>query len=1098
MHAGCMHWLPALRLKIALSLLITLLSFSSVSGQPVPLGQRPITLKSQNIRIADLFSAIWEQTGLEAFYQEALLSGDLRVSVNFKNEPLDNVLASLLRERNLTWYYRLETYVIVPRRPDEPLLGEIPVQHLDITGWVFSTDGLPAAGVYVMTGNGRRVVVTDESGKFYFPGLRYSDQLVFKKMGFMTQYVNRLQDSLLIRMPPLVISLDIVNILGNSSRRLATGAISSISPSELGEQSASNVLAVLQGRVPGLDIIQTTGLPGGGFKMNIRGKNSLLNGNDPLVVVDGVPFKTLSINEDYINGIGSDAGLGANLSASPLNLVAIQDIARIDVLKDAEATAAYGSRGANGVIAITTKTPQPGDKSFSVDAFSGWGKASHLIRYLSPAEYFQMRREAFSNDFRAWGPADYDMVKWNRAVTTDWQKEMIGGTAHLQNAFAEWKVGKDKYGIRFSGLYRRETTLYPSSNFRYHKASGSAKLYYGKPKDRLKATLSLGYVTDQNVLPSVDLTKFSTLAPNTQAYKSDGSLNFEDAAFINPYAYLLRMYKVSSNSLRSAAVINYEPVKGLMIKTSAGYTAIKSSEIQINPLRSLNPLSAGDSSWSNFVDHKIGNWVFEGTVKYLYALGNEHFSTTAGYTWQRDFQKKSGFSATGFPDEDRLENKAAAKQLTSTGFVDDSSHLTSLYAAMSWDHREKYLVNLTARRDGSDRLRGPERFSTFGSIGVGWIFTAEPWFHNIPWFSFGKLHASYGTAGNDQLLPASSRDLAVESPVPQSPHRSGKQLTAPETYGFEKIRKWDAGIDMSFGGGLARLSFSWYHNQASDQVLPYRYPYFDTVRTVLVNYPAVVENKGVELLIEGYLLNRKELSWYCSLNLTLPQNRLKAFPAFEATSFRHYFEVGMPLDLFKGEHLEGVDSQTGIYHFKEAPGGTRESFDFPKSLARSVYAGFSNKVIWKTWELNIFLRYVKQHSYGYPFAPVPIAPGGMVNQPVSVLGRWQQHTHISEVRTIQKFTSTMDSDAGQAFMTVQESDQWITGASFLRLQQLSLSYSLPEHALLKFSVKNCKLYLQGQNLLTLTKYKGRDPETATNADIYPTLRVFTAGMQVTF
>ncbi len=339
------------------------------------------------------------------------------------------MLAWLLRRRGLTWYYREETFVILPKKPGDPDLGKIPEEPtINITGLVTDKEGVALQNASVLIKGAQRGVQTDKNGKFILTRIKKNTTLTISCVGYSPKdvLINGATTTR-VQLANLITGLDEVLVIayGTSTRRFLTGSVSRITSEDIADQPVADPLLAMQGRVPGLFIAQQTGLQGGAVKVELRGRNSIAAGNNPLYIVDGVPFPGSSLtlnnileNEQTISPLGA---------ANPLNMINVADVESIDVLKDADATAIYGSRGANGVILITTKTGKPGKTKLDANFYTGVGRVAHSAKYMNTQQYLQMRTEAFVNDGTPIHDGDYDLNRWKDTNNVDWQKKFIGG-----------------------------------------------------------------------------------------------------------------------------------------------------------------------------------------------------------------------------------------------------------------------------------------------------------------------------------------------------------------------------------------------------------------------------------------------------------------------------------------------------------------------------------------------------------------------------------------------------------------------------------------------------------------------------------------------
>lgn len=1062
-------------------------------------GAKRLSCKEENITLDHFFRLVYEQTGMTAFYNDEQLNSYERVSVNFRNEPLDNVLARLLRKRGMAWCYRKEVFVIAYKRPGDVDLGYLPGEDKRIiSGIVVNEKGAPMEAVAVMTGDQLNGMSTAHDGKFVLRDVEPDAKLLVQRSGYKPMVLSSYADSIYIQMIPMVAPLQEVNVTGAAIATL-TGSVSQVKAKEIEESPVNNVLGALQGRIPGLYINQTTGLPGGGYRIRLRGKNSIESNSDPLILVDGVPFPSVSFNENFFNMAGTT---GANVAPSPLNLLSVNDIESIQILKDADATAIYGTRGANGVILINSKSPGESGKGLTANVYSGWGKATNLVHYLNTKQYLEMRNEAFKNDGTEPNPAvDHDLTKWDQNRYTDWQKEMIGGTANILDASLEMKGGNRMWGYRASGLYRQESTVYPSEDFRYKKGGAMLQLRYSSRDQKLKMEWLGNYVADRNFLPTTDMTFFSTVAPNTpEVYTYEGKLNFADSTFDNPYAFLLQTTKAKSSNFRTYLNTSWEPVKDLVFSVEVGGSNIRTDEVQIIPARSFVPsIGYSDFGISRFYANRYTNGQIDLRGSWKKTIGQEQFALMAGARFQFDDRHREELFAVGYTGDDAsMEDTAAAEIVEKLDSTKEAFQYQSFYGRLEYKHADKYVLTLTVNRDGSARLA--RRYGTFGTIGAAWIFSRESWFGENSVLSFGKLRGSYGITGNDRYVRNVNRGTYVWGMAFLKGGIQPGGLNYTPSHGWEKIRKAELAVDLGLINDRILATFCYYNNRSTDQLLTGR---FQTIERnpskdvyMPVNVPAVVANKGFEIDLEGVVFRNSSVRWSTNLNLSFPKNSLVYFPNLEGWNYNNFYREGMSLDMLMGFHLKDVDPATGVYRFEdiENNGITLKDRAFGKELGPFFYGGWYNNVRYNDFEISCLFRYTKQNNYSYLYSNF-ITPGGMRNQPVEVLDRWQKP---GDETRIQQYTTSIGTPAGSAFGLAQESDQRLTDASYLRLQSLVFAYHLPQKKLLRTKIKSCKLYCQGLNLFTLTKYKGRDPEVTAGPDSYPSLRVVTVGMQLSF
>ncbi|MCB0466515.1 MAG: TonB-dependent receptor plug domain-containing protein, partial [Aequorivita sp.] len=476
------------------------------------------------------------------------------------------------------------------------------------------TDGAaPLSGVNVLVKNSARGSISDLEGR-YSVSASANDTLVFTYVGYKTQEVAVGNSQILnVVMEVDAQALDAVVINAGYYKvtdREKTGSIVRVTAREIENQPVSNPLAAMQGRMAGVNIVQTTGVPGGGFSVRIRGRNSIrADGSEPLYIVDGVPYPSQTLGDYNLSPVIGDA-------QSALNGIDPNNIENIEILKDADATAIYGSRGANGVVLITTKKGKGGKTTFKLGSSTGVGTVTRRMDLLNTEQYLAMRREGFANDGITEYPFNaYDVNgTWDPDRYTDWQKELIGGTAYYHAASASITGGGAFTQFLINGNYREESTVFPDDS-KYKKGAVLVNLNHAAPNDKFDIQFSGNYVFDTNDLPPSSLVREAlTLPPNApDLYTADGELNWENGTFKNPLAAWNGEYLSATNTLTANTVLTARPIKNLMLKANLGYVANTLEESRTAPHTIYDPAFGLDSSSSSLIlnNGSRTSWIVE-------------------------------------------------------------------------------------------------------------------------------------------------------------------------------------------------------------------------------------------------------------------------------------------------------------------------------------------------------------------------------------------------------------------------------------------------------------------------------------------------------
>ena len=976
------------------------------------------------------------------------------------------------------------------------ILDHVIVQQSEISGTITDAIGNPLAGIHVMVQASKKGVVSNFDGT-YTVTANPNDTLIVSGLGFVTQTISVNNASEInIQLQEDITKLDAITLNAGYytvKDKERTGNISKVKKQEIEMQPIPNPLAALQGRVTGVEITQTSGVPGAGFDIKIRGQNSIRsNGNDPLYVINGVPYASESLGDRQTSG-----SIIPLSGASPLNNINPTDIESIEILKDADATAIYGSRGANGVVLITTKKGKQGAGSFRLNVSTGFGKVARTIDLLSTQDYITMREEAYVNDAIATLPFNaYDINgTWDMSRDTHWQKELFGKTAYLTNVQGTFSGGSEQTQFLLSGNYNKQTTVLPG-DFDNDKITVHSNLNHQSKDKKLAIQFSANYTSNINNLPASDLVREAlTLAPNApMLYHDDGSLNWENSTWNNPLRNLEGKYLAKGSTLISNASINYNIHKGLYVTTSLGYTESNQKELRTIPSTTLNPAFGLGSEISSAIHNNAGrtSWIIEPQLHGKFHLGETKIESLVGFTFQEQQSQRFSLFANGFTNNNFIENIAAASNLFVLGDSQTQYRYHAIFSRVNLNHQGKYIVNLTGRRDGSSRFGEDKKFANFGAVGAAWVFSKESFMKAaLPFFSFGKIRASYGTSGNDQIGDYQYLDTYAfgSSPYQNIIGLQPSRLYNPD-FSWEANKKLEFSLELGFFQDRIFISSSYYRNKSSNQLVGIPLPGTTGFNFLNANLNATVENKGWEFELNTTNITGKNIRWNTSLNLTVPKNKLLEFPDLEGSTYANQLVIGQPLNILKVYESLGVNPQTGLYEFTDFNNdngiSAPEDNQIIKDLNPKYYGGINNHVSYKKFSLDVLFQFTKQ--LGVHFLGIP---GTMGNQSQDVLQRWQ---NVGDQTSIQRYTSGLNFEGIMAYSNYAQSDAVVTDASYLRLKTLALSYEVSKKTSKGFG---CDLFLRAQNLLTFTNYGGLDPETRSSTTI-PPLQFITLGTQLTF
>lgn len=881
------------------------------------------------------------------------------------------------------------------------------------------------------------------NGEFSLTDLHFNDTLIISAVGYTTateifDYTMQGHDLTIVLKRKTTAMDDVVVIAyGSTTKRLNTSAISRISANEIARQPVSNPLSVLEGHIPGLIVTQTNGLPGAAIKLQLRGQSSIAQGSEPLFIIDGIPFAP---NNNAINRLGSAAAYYDGEGLSPFSTLNPADIESIEVLKDADATAIYGSRGANGVILITTKKGASGKTKLDASFYRGWSRVTCPMNLLNTQQYLQMRREAFANDGITPNTSNaYDLLVFDTTRYTNFVNDIIGGTASDLDAQLSFSGGTVSTSVTAGASYHRQTTVFPGSMF---DSRGTVHMGFNHQSFNKKftASCSASYGYNDNNLIGSSMMLALLLPPNFPSFfDSLGNLawSYKGITFKNPYASLLQPYRAQSNNLLAGFNLSYALLKNLCLKTSLGYNSILTEEVSKLPSASLNPASPVTSA--SFGNTGFKNWIIEPQLQYTARYKLHSLEALLGTTFQSNNNTAEQIVGINFPNDALLGSVAAAATITGRNNSFTNYRYNAFFGRLSYAYNNTWLLNLTARRDGSSRFGPSSQWASFGSLGAGWIFSNTVLVKNhLPFLSFGKLRGSWGTTGNDQIGDYKYLDLwSVFSTY------GGTATLVPTalfngTYGWEVNRKLEAGLELGFFNNLLLVSADYFRNRSGNQLIDYKLPSTTGFTNVFQNFPASVQNSGWEFVLNLSNFRSKSFSWSSSFNISFPKNRLLRFPGLSSSSYANSLVIGEPLSVYGGFRYLGVDPQTGIYSFEDAAGHPTSSPAYPAdwhynlgNVDPEFYGGLGNEWTWKGWQLSVFFSFRKQQGTNYLYQLASYVPGSIGNLPALVTNRWQ---HPGDNAEIQKYTQDVSGPAYNAagILASYNNSAMYSDASFIR------------------------------------------------------------------
>ena len=1000
-------------------------------------------------------------------------------------------------------------------------------QSIEIKGKVTDMQG-PLSGVTVQEQGSSTGVATDAEGNYSIKSSG-SSVLVFTSIGYIQQIIpannRKVIDVLLVSKTN---ALDAVVVVGYGSQRKSdlTGAVGSVKAEALQERPAASLNQALAGRITGANVSVNSGRPGGRANIRIRGNTSVSVSNNPLYVIDGV----------ILNAGGLSNG------SSPIDFINPNDIASIEVLKDASATAIYGARGANGVILISTKRGSQSGGKVSYDVDFSQGTLPRKIPLLNSKEFLMVEDIAYKNA-QKYDPVGFAGGKYtdpktkrtnpllfdasgNPLYDTDWQDEAFQ-KAYTQNHQLAFTGGnsKDNYGVYLG--YRNENGLVKNS---WLKRYSARFVFDSQIKTWLKVGGSLGY-NDQNESQIDPLGAGGIIAmrqvmeelPIIPVKYPDGRWGGnEDYPGMegggNPVNIVNdRLYYLKTQTSLGNVYSNIALAKGLELRTTLG-TNIINQRVDYYGSRTLNYISRNQGGDASVTNSRYNSWQFENYLTYNKKFKKIHsVNALLGLSWQHVDQFSATAQSQSFQDDYyQFNNLGAGANPIAPSSSTSAYGLNSYFGRVNYNLKEKYLVTLTGRADGSSKFGAANSYAFFPSAAVAWKLSEENFIRNIPAVSNLKLRASYGVTGNSEITPYQSlAGLGNYSLIFNNARAIGigvNRLANPDLQ-WEKTLQVDAGLELGLFQNRISLELDVYRKLSTNMLLSAPVPSSSGFSTVTTNIGSM-ENRGIEVGLNTVNVSSKDFSWNTTFNISINKNKVIALTGGAdifsgSTIIREGESVG---SFFGFVHLGTYgtkDAELATKYLKK-PGdiryqdvnndgviNDRDRVIIGRGIPRA-FGTFSNSFAYKNLELLFDIQFMYGNDIVFGSQHSAEDRQGIANSFKTVLKAWtpeNQNTPIAEFRPVSAgYNTNLDSHRVQ-------------DGSFIRGRNLLLAYKFPSDVTERLHLSRLRIFASVQNFFLKTKYVGYDPEVSTSGGAfdqgvalydYPKPRVFMVGLNVGF
>ncbi len=1020
-----------------------------------------ITVRLTNQTIKRVIEAIEKSEGYSFFYTDQLPGLDQVVSIQVSDEPIESVLTQLLRNTNITYKIEPGNQVVLSLRTQaepDPSAGR------SITGRVTDRTGMPLIGATVTTEDASQGAITDTDGNYRIDALP-GTTIHISYIGYQPASVRvTTRNSYDIVLQEDAELLDEVVVIGYGAmrRKDITTAVSVISTEDIDKRPVISAAQALQGKGAGIQVIQPSGEPGAGLSIRVRGATSVQASNEPLYVVDGMPMDDIS----YL---------------SP------NDIENMQVLKDASSAAIYGARAANGVVLITTKRGRVGEAKVKLSTFTGISQLGRKIHALNTGEYKELMKDLKQVTNTVPNIPEDE----NRYV--DWTDKFFK-TGLTQNYQVSVANGTDKVQYMVSGGYTDEDGIVRKSQFNRYNFRANID---SQQTSWLQMALNLSYSrikgqwvnSNGSSMRSGSILSVINTPPFMQEWDPDNPGQYDESAYgsriLNPLAANAPDNVTSTDFFKGSVGFTVDLYKGLKFKTTFGMDLYHERwNYYLDPESTVEGRATKgrvEESFSRNVE-----WLLENLLTYDYDKNGHQLSAMGGATQQHaqyNGQYMAGFDLS--PSYPNLRSISAANQIDKDAASSSASawSLASFLGRVAYNYNSKYLLTVNFRADGSSRFAPGHRWGYFPSVSAGWRISDERFMEPLKnQISDMKLRVGWGLNGNQAgignyaylaQMRASRVSPTTDNLYPGMAIYPGSGANKELTW--EKTMQWNAGLDPQLFDSRLNVTFDAYYKKTTDLLLTVSLPDNVNLPGGITRNDGEMVNKGMEWMISSQNL-RGKFSWDTDFNISFNRNKLTKLGLNKVYYYAEMYETreqavvlreGLSLGTFYGYVAKGVDPETGdvIYEDFNGNGEIDPSDRTEIGCAQPDFIyGMTNTFRYKGFSFSFFL----QGSQGNDiFNASRIDTEGMMdfrNQSKAVLDRWKRPGMITDIPRVGNVEN------------IHNSTRFVEDGSYLRLKTVTLSYDFQRKLLKKMRLSKLQLYATAQNLFTLTRYSGYDPE----------------------
>lgn len=1049
---------------IIMKLILFLIVVFSVQSYANALAQT-VSLNRKEAGIKDVFREIKKQTGYTIICDAAILKKSDPVTVSLKNVPLQNALNAILSDQGLT--YIVDGTSIVVRAAEEKrvkaVAPSIVTKQQQVAGAVTDGEGMPLLGVSITVKGTNIATATNEKGQYTIQAQR-GDVLIFSSLGYANKEVTVNSAMVNVVLESEDSSLDEVVVVGYGTQRKSdvTGAIGSVSSETIARAATPSAAGALQGQVPGVVITKNAGKPGGSFNMNIRGVSSIGGSNSPLLVIDGVP---------------SSAGL------EDLNPT---DIEKIDVLKDASATAIYGSRGAKGVVIVTTKRGKSGNTAIAYDAYIGSRRPSNLPEMFDGEEYVQFRTEMFKaqgRDITRANSAFFTTEQWERIDAgsfTDWPALILkNGLQMNHNISASGGDDKTQFSIG-AGLLEEEGNVAPE-NFQRYSVRGNIDR---EINEKWKTGLNMYLAQNLRDIGSSEALRSSYRLPPIAGgpYDANGERVFRvygTDAVTNPmFDQENEIRRARSFRAFGNLYLQVKPIAELTLKStiSPSYYARRSGHY-FGPF-SKERLGGTLPTQGNNATSEEFTWVLDNQAIYETQIDAHKLTATVVQSMQKDRTESNMITSEGLPYKSLWFNLATGPSVREYGSGFTQSTLVSFMGRVNYSFDDRYLLTATGRWDGSSRLAEGNKWGFFPSASFAWRISKEDFMADVAAIQDLKMRVSYGVSGNDRISPYSTQAALGQSYYDfggnAAPGYAPNQLPN-KNLSWERTKEVNVGLDFSFLQGRITGSLDVYDRKIDNILLERLLPAPSGWESILDNI-GKLKNSGVEVGLSTINVRNGKFTWRTDFVFDKNKNEILELSGGKRDDIGNRLFIGKSAQVNYDYVFDGIwqiDEKEEAAVYNQTPGQVRV-----KDLDNNGVINANDREIigerLPSWT----------GSFGNTFKY------GNVDLYVLVYTRQGEQFNSSFDATLMNYNSpynqvrvdywTADNPSQTHFQPGNPGPYAgimnYRTVSFVRVGNITLGYQLPKSLTNKIGVHNLRVYATATNPFTFSEYEGFDPE----------------------